>query len=564
MSRTGFLLRIAAALSAAVLRVADVQGVEGLPAGNEQLILEQQRQKARERQLAPATPDVRLSPKTASVGALRFPQETPCFPVHQVVLEGRETLPRWLPLQTLANKATGHCLGGKGINALMSLLQNRLIEHGYVTTRVLAPQQNLNSGTLRLTLVPGYVRNVIFTHDSGRYVSLFNAFPVKPGALLDLRDIEQGLENFQRVPTVRANMEIVPGEKPGESDVLLSWKPSRMWRAGVSLDDSGSRSTGRYQGAATLYIDNPLSLSDTFYLSAGAALQPHSEKGTHNSTAHYSLPFDYWTASVTASGNDYYQTIAGLNGDYRYSGESRNLSMQISRILHRSGSQKTSFTWEALARESKNYIDNTEIEVQRRKTAAWKMGLQHRHYINAATLDAGISYQRGTRWFGAISAPEEYFGEATALSKILQLNAQLELPFALSGQTFRYNAQYQRQMSATPLTPQDQFAIGSRWTVRGFDGERTLNADNGWTVRNELGWFTPLSGQQLYLALDYGEVSGRGSPYLIGNHLAGGALGLRGALFNASYDAFVGAPLSKPDGFITDPVIFGFTLNWQY
>ncbi|STE82489.1 putative hemolysin secretion/activation protein [Escherichia coli] len=68
-------------------------------------------------------------------------------------------------------------------------------------------------------------------------------------------------------------------------------------------------------------------------------------------------------------------------------------------------------------------------------------------------------------------APEEIFGEATALSKILQMNASFNLPFTLAGQPFSYSFRYQRQLSNTPLTPQEQFAIGNRWTVRGFDGE---------------------------------------------------------------------------------------------
>lgn len=534
------------------------------PLADEQLIRQQESQRAREAQLAPPVPDVRLSPQTRTSASLDFPEETPCFPVQQVELQQREKLPHWLPLQKLANRAVGHCLGGKGINTLMGVLQNRLIDSGYVTTRVLAPQQNLNSGKLILTILPGTIRHVKFTPQSGRYVSLLNSFPAKPGALLDLRDIEQGLENFQRVPGVQANMEIIPGEQPGESDILLDWKQSRMWRLGLSLDDSGSRSTGRYQGGATLYVDNPLSLSDTLYLNAGRALQPHGDKGTHNYTGQYAVPFGYWMTSLTASSNDYYQTIAGLNGDYRYRGKSNNLAFQLGRVLHRSGSQKTSFTWDIITRESKNFLDDTQIEAQRRKTAAWKLGLQHRHYIYAATLDAGISYQRGTRWFGSLPAAEESFGEATALSKILLMNAQLELPFALAGQNFRYNVQYMRQKTNTPLTPQEQFSIGSRWTVRGFDGERTLSADNGWTVRNEFGWFTPLPGQQLYLGVDYGEVSGHSSPYLAGNHLAGGAVGLRGQLLGASYDVFAGIPLSKPQGFTTDPVTLGFNLNWQY
>lgn len=182
------------------------------PFTDEQLIRQQESQRAREAQLAPPVPDVRLSPQTTSTARIDFPEEKPCFPVQQVELQQREKLPHWLPLQKLADQAVGQRLGGKGINALMSVLQNRLIDSGYVTTRVLAPQQNLNSGKLILTILPGTIRHVKFTPQSGRYVSLLNSFPAYPGALLDLRDIEQGLENLQRVPTVQASMEIIPGE----------------------------------------------------------------------------------------------------------------------------------------------------------------------------------------------------------------------------------------------------------------------------------------------------------------------------------------------------------------
>lgn len=210
-------------------------------------------------------------------------------------------------------------------------------------------------------------------------------------------------------------------------------------------------------------------------------------------------------SGITANRYRYHQTVAGLNSDYRYSGISSNIDFRVSRVLHRNGSQKTTLTYDVLARESKNYINDTEVEVQRRYTAAWRIGLQHRHYIAQATLDAGISYQRGTRWFGALPAPEENFGDATALSKIIRISSQLDLPFTLAKQKLRYNLQYQRQFSTTPLTPQDQFAIGNRWTVRGFDGERSLNADRGWFVRNEIAWATPVPLQELYLGVDYGE-----------------------------------------------------------
>lgn len=540
------------------------------PAGEKDMIdrtlqSQQQRQRALEETLTPPTPDVRLSPPASSFGRITFEKETPCFQIDKVELSGQEALPHWLPLQRLARQGEGHCLGGKGINLLMSTLQNRLIDHGYITSRVLAPNQDLTRGTLSLVILPGYVREVKRSADSDRWLTLYTAFPAHDGNLLDLRDIEQGLENLQRLPTVEASMEVVPGEQPGESDIVVQWQQRKMWRLGASLDDAGSVATGRYQAGATLSLDNPFSLSDLFYISGSRSLKTGSDKGNKNITAHYSVPFGYWMLGATTSDYDYHQTVAGLNQDYLYSGKRKNLNLQLSRVLHRSGTQKTSVSWDVLTSESRNYIEDTEVEVQHRKTSAWRLGLSHRHYIGQSTLDAGISYQRGTRWFGAIPAPEEYNGDATAKSKIVTLSAGLDIPFELVGESFRYNVQYQRQMSSTPLTPQDEFSIGGRWTVRGFDGERNLSASRGWYVRNDLAWRTPLPQQEFYLGADYGEVGGSSSSgLLIGKHLAGSVAGLRGNIFNTGYDLFAGVPFSRPDGFKTSPYTLGFSLNWSY
>lgn len=529
--------------------------------GDEQLILQQQRQQALEQQLTPQAPDIHLSTTASASGHITFPTETPCFTILDVTLTGADGLPRWLPLQRLANQAAGQCLGSQGINLLMSTLQNRIISHGWTTSRVLAPAQDLKSGHLQLAIFPGKIRHVQLTADSSRWIWLYSAFPAHDGNLLDLRAIEQGLENLQRLPTVQAGMEIVPAEQPGESDIIISRQQSKFWRLGVSLDDSGTTSTGRYQGGLTLSLDNPLALSDLFWISLNHDLQTGHEKGNQNLSAHWSVPVGYWSFSLTGSDYDYHQTVAGDVEDYRYSGKSQSLSAQLSRVLHRGSAQKTTASLDVQTRITRNYIDDTEVEVQRRHVSSWKLGLQHRHYIGRATLDAGIGYQRGTRWFGAQPAWEEWSGEATALSRILYTDARLSLPFELGEQAFRYNFAWQRQLSNTPLTPQERFSIGGRWTVRGFDGERTLSADRGWLVRNDLSWQTPLPGAEFYLAADYGEVGGKGTEDLVGSYLAGGAVGLRGSLWKIGYDLFAGVPFSHPEGFKTSPATFGFNLN---
>ncbi|MGK8932701.1 ShlB/FhaC/HecB family hemolysin secretion/activation protein [Pluralibacter gergoviae] len=527
-------------------------------------------QSAKEAQLTPDAPDISLNESTPPDADGPFPQETPCFSIDRVRLTGREAFPHWFPAQRIADGAVGHCLGVKGINQLMSRLQNRLVDHGWVTSRVLVPEQDLSKGELTLALVPGMLRHIRYADGSDERAALFTSVPAREGQLLDLRDIEQGLENQQRLPTVQDSMEIVPGDNPGESDVVITRHQSKLWRVNMWVDNSGTKSTGRSQGGAMLALDNPFALSDLLYVSASHDLGFKGRKQSKNINGHYSVPLGYWLFEVNAGQYNYVQNVAGYNGDIRYSGKSKNLNVGLSRVIQRNASGKTTLRSSVQVREIRNYIDRTEIEVQRRRTSAWLLGLDHRHYIGNATIDGGVSYQRGTRWFGAMPAYEEQYEDgydATAKSKILTWTAGLNWPFALGNQNFRYQMNYLRQMSTTPLTSPDQLAIGNRWTVRGFDGERTLSASHGWYVQNTLAWQTPLPEQEFYLGADYGEVGGRSDgSTLLGRHLAGGVAGLRGNIsaLGLSYDAFGGTPLSKPHGFKTDSVTFGFSVSWQY
>lgn len=534
-------------------------------------IHQQQRQQALEQQMTPVAPDIRLAPPALSPLDGAFPREVPCFPISQVQVSGTEALPHWLPLARLANQAIGHCLGVQGINLLMSTLQNRLIDHGWVTTRVLAPQQDLTQGTLALAVVPGRIRQVRFTEDSDTYALRYSAMPAREGNVLDLRDIEQGLENLQRLPSVDATVELHPGNHPGESDIVITRKQEKMWRVNLWVDNTGTESAGKNQGGMMLALDNPLALSDLFYVTATRDLLFTDAKASTNYSAHYSVPFGYWQLVFTGSKYNYVQTVALLNGDARYKGRSENITMQLSNVLYRNTSGKTTLNYGVDLRQTRNFIQETEIENQKRRTSSWRVGLTHRQYFASAILDVGGSYQRGTRWFGAIPAFEEYRdrdggGYATALSRILQLSASLTLPFSMGEQQFQLHSEYLRQLSATPLTPQDQFSIGNRWSVRGFDGERTLNSDDGWYLRNTLSWQTPLPQQQLYIGADYGRVDGHNRSELIGRTLAGGVIGLKGGYYPAglSYDFAVGTPLSKPDGFKTDNAVVNFSVNWQY
>lgn len=552
--------------------LATAQPAPSLPQRDTQEQLRQQERERALREREEVSPDVRLE-APAVAASERIPEnESPCFRIDRITLTG-DAAERFHWAANAANAsdvsddpAIGRCLGSQGINVVMARVQDAIVRKGYVTTRILAAPQDLKTGTLTLTVIPGRIRDIRFSEDSSMRATLWNAMPAHPGDILNLRDIEQALENFKRVPTAEADIQITPAEgpdaQPGESDLVIRWHQGMPFRISATVDDSGSKQTGKYQGNVTVSFDHWWTLNDLFYASLNHDLGGGGagSNGTRGYTVHYSVPYDRWLLGITASGNQYHQTVFGYSQNYRYSGESRNADLRLSRLLYRDASRKTT----AYARGSGNYIDDTEVRNQRRRTAGWELGLAHREFLGHASLDTNLAYRRGTGAMASLRAPEERFDEGTSRPEILLADAQLTVPFVLAAQRLRYTGAVRGQWNFPPLVPQDRFSIGNRYTVRGFDGESTLIGDRGWFVRNELALSLAGRGFELYAGADYGQVNGRSAAYLVGTQLAGAVMGMRGGYRGLHADLFIGKPLYKPTGFVTASTTAGFNVSWSY
>ncbi len=85
--------------------------------------------------------------------------------------------------------------------------------------------------------------------------------------------------------------------------------------------------------------------------------------------------------------------------------------------------------------------------------------------------------------------------------KIIDCRWDAAAPFILGKQQFFYATAIQAQWNKTPLVAQDKLSIGSRYTVRGFDGEQSLFGERGfyWQNISAIGIFYP--NHQFYLSV---------------------------------------------------------------
>lgn len=541
----------------------------------------QQQRDAQQRDAVLRAPSVRSDvPRAETYPPL--PGEQPCFRIDHFALDVPDSFPdaaksagaSALPMDRFAfarewlGHYAGQCVGKQGVDTIVKALSREILARGYITTRVLLPEQDLTTGTLKLALIPGVIRHVRFANEKLRG-TWKTAFPTGDGEVLNLRDLEQGLEQMKRVSSQDVSMQIVPADQPGQSDVVLDVKRGKPWTVVASIDNSGTRATGKLQGNLSIGIDNPLGLNDVFNVGVSQDLEFGDKRlGSHGWNGFYSIPWGYWTATIAAYTNTYYQQIAGVNQTFVASGNSKTLDFKLARVLLRSQNDVFGGYVRLSRRFGESFIEDTEITQQRRNNTMVEFGLTDRHYFDGAQFDGTLAYRQGVGGLGARDDILAAGGGPTYRYRMAVLDANLSVPFAIAKQPFRYVTSIHGQYTGNTLYYIDDLTIGSRYTVRGFDGETMLAAARGLYWRNELQMPIGQTGQAIYAGLDYGRVWGPQPVLLVGTQLAGAVIGVKGSIgtrFGSyGYDLFAGTPVYKPSGFSTARVTVGFQLTSQF
>lgn len=454
-------------------------------------------------------------------------------------------------------------IGPKGLSLLAEKLNTRLKQRGFITSRVILPEQNIAGKYVVFQVLPGYIEEIKFA-DNEKYGTWRNAFPCSPGDILNVYDLDQGLEQMKQVPYQNVKMNLEPGTAPGKSIVVLEVTRAKPWSFGISWDDSGLSATGKHQGAVHFSVYNPTGLNEVLSVSGAHDTERRDTFGTKNYSFYYSIPWRKYSFSVSHYYSEYEQEVPAL---LPYTQQSKNSSWEfgVQRLLYRDRESRTQFIGKILHRHKRNYLNHEEIKVQELQTTAYQIGVNHRHYIGTGMIDALVYYQKGIPILGAMPGLDDHNpAYMTTRYEMWGWNLYYGTPFRCFGAEARYKFVMRGQYTPNMLYSADHFSIGGRYTVKGFSGANTLAAENGYVIKNEVGFPLRKSHIEPYIGVDYGRTWGASDAFNLGKALAGAYLGIRGKISGLSFDAFIGTPIDKPKGFKADKTACGFSLYWEF
>ena len=495
-----------------------------------------------------------------------------CFLVKAIEVTGATLVPADR-VDATVRPWQGRCLNLTEINGILEALTALYVDRGYVAARAYVPEQDLSEGRLRLSMVEGRLDDIVLKGDGGTAGQLATAFPGLKGKPVNLRQIEQGVDQINRLSSAKAGVALEPGKALGGTVLAVTVERTKPWSVSFGADNLGSPSTGIYQGRVDAGLDNVLGLNDVWQFGYQRSMEKSplffsaERPNSDTATASFSIPYGPLTAGIDGSWSQYHSNIEGQLSTIDTSGQSVSVAPYLTMLLSRDQVSKTwatgRFTWKS----TDNFLLGSKVDTSSRALSIASLELGHSRQFLGGMLSATLAYQKGLALFGAFDdadapdgSPKGQFGKATA-----------SLAYSVGGDwgpgSVNFSSRLSGQWSDDPLFASEQMAIGGDGSVRG-PRDALLSAGNAFYVRNELSYLLPEpSSKDLadavgriepYVGLDIGRTFADAAEGSETGTLIGAAVGIRNrggrVSFDLSYASILSTTVSErgrwPDGLV--------------
>ncbi len=413
-----------------------------------------------------------------------------CFKIKSIELIDANSLSKKQQKRLISPFIT-KCVNVKILSEIVSSIQNYYNKQGYITALALVPKQNIENGELKIQIYEGKIEKIIIGNDNLKEkIQKITAFGFLDGKTLNIKDVDQGIYQINRLSSNSATMKIEPSENEGETKIYIHNETSFPAQASISHNNLGNDFTGIYQTSFSSSIDNLLFLNDSINLNYLTNINDEKkEKNISAFSSSLSIPFGYYTFSYDFSRSEFRGSNEGINQILSITGFSQRNNAGIDRVFYNNGNLRISGNISLTTKSSASYLNKTKIETSERRLTSANFGLAISNYFkNGVNIYLKPSYIQGLKIFDAKKDEKnleqeipksqfEYYKLYGSISKRFTLT-KYEIPFLFS-------SEIDSQYSQDTLFGTEQFSVGGYYSVRGFR-ENFINGDSGYYARNKV------------------------------------------------------------------------------
>jgi hemolysin activation/secretion protein len=412
------------------------------------------------------------------------------FDINRFDVAGNTLLPQ-ASIDAALKPMTGKNRDFGDVQRALEAVEAAYHRHGYKLVTVQVPEQELNSGVVRLHVVQtklGRVTvkgNKIFDEANVR-----RSLPtLVPGQSPNLDAVSASLKMANENPAKKVSLKLQSGAGEDEVDANLEVADGKPWKAMLNLDNSGSGPTGKTHAGVVLQHANLWGRDHVASLQYTTTLQEPSKVSVYGLGYHiplYSLG-DSVDLFASYSNIDSGTVTAGLFS-LAVSGKGGVYGARYNHTLARRGEMESRLSYGLDIKAFKNTVlfaganfgnDITVRPASINYSANMPMGVG----------DANLSFTLVRNLPGGSRGSDADYARTRVGAKpaytIARFSVALSRPVMSDWQgRLLVNGQY----SGDALVPGEQFGIGGGTSVRGLD-ERGLATDSGLQANLEL--YTP-------------------------------------------------------------------------
>ncbi|EPZ8122295.1 ShlB/FhaC/HecB family hemolysin secretion/activation protein [Yersinia enterocolitica] len=406
-------------------------------------------------------------------------RKTYCLPINEVFVHG-VTLDSIKYTEQLVNINNG-CIKHHDINSLAENLTSQYIKKGYIAARARFIPIN-SRGQLGLSITEGMVEKIEGGDRRTHHKMLFSDMVGKP---LNVSQLDQAIDQANRLQSNRVTLDIRPGHKNGNVIVSIDNINAEPWHLSTSVDNYGYKGSDKWRNRTSLKVDSPLGFSDLVMLDFIRTLENAKKAYKNEVTFFYSVPYGDLTLNTLINYKNHRRYEKPKFNVINFNGSSKEYNVNADYVFYRDQNSINSISTKVEHKIIDRYIAKTKVGVNSHRLSALGMSLNQFRLFSNGSMNFNISVKRGMPWFnaGQVNKDNKRFtdGKFTTSKLSANVNHRVKLFESMYQLDHLFVGQYSKEKTVSP----ERIDLTARHAIRGFS-RGSQSAGNGWYIRNTL------------------------------------------------------------------------------
>ena len=434
----------------------------------------------------PLQPDEPLRPRkppTSILPPLKPPAEpeAPRLPAISVFVKDIQVIGSTVfsaeELTAVTAPYTNRQVSSEDLEELRQALTLLYVNRGFVNSGALLPDQSVEGGVILYQIIEGVLSNIEIEGTKHFFKSYFTSRLFQSaGAPLNINPLQERLKIFLADTRIqRLNAELKPGLRRGEGVLHLKVQEASPYRLLSEFNNFQTPTVGAERGVATAIHQNLLGFGDVFQFT-----YIRSEGTDPIVDVSYNIPFTPWdTAFIFRYRLANFNVIEEPFAAFDIQLDTQIFSGMFRQPLYRTRNQELAFSVGVEHLENQNFVMGAGFPLLPGATADGKQIITALRFIQDWVIRQSTQvFSARSRFSVGIDAFDATINSGdTPDGQFFSWLGQFQWARRLQTARIQLLGRLDFQFTNDDLFPLEEFAMGGRYTVRGYR-ENTLVRDN--------------------------------------------------------------------------------------